>query len=427
MGIKEGPSVLNQSGSSDPPKFFYGWSMVVVAAIGLCLSYGPIIVYSFGVFIKPLTQELHASRANISFLFTLAGLVQSISSPLTGRLADRFGARRVILVSTIIFALLLVFSHLLSPNLWIFYAFFGVLGFVGSGPAPIPYVKVISRWFDRHRGLALGLAMFGIGAGAILMPALAQRLIAMLGWRSTYLVIGLLVLGVSVPVVAFFLKDSPEEMGLLPDGAIASRNATQQRDSEEGLTWRDARRSATFWLLVGAVFLIGASLHGCVVHLAPLLSDQGVSPQRVGLAISILGSALLIGRVGSGYLLDRFFAPRVAMCIFGAVACGIALLRIGAVSNVFFPAAFLIGLGMGAEVDIMAYLTSRYFGLRAFGEVYGYTFASFVLAGALGPWLMGFGFDRSGSYGSILVVFMLATLAAAALMTRLGPYRFRPR
>jgi MFS family permease len=418
---------LKQPGASVQPRFFHGWWIVVVAAIGLCLSYGPVIVYSFGVFIKPLTQELHASRASISFLFTLAALVQSISSPLAGRLADRFGARRVILLSTIIFALLLVFSHLLPPNLWNFYTFFGVLGFVGSGPAPIPYVKVVSRWFDRHRGLALGLAMFGIGAGAILMPALAQKLISLFGWRSTYLVIGLLILAVSVPVVAIFLKESPEEIGLLPDGAVAARNAAERQGSEEGLTWRDARRSATFWLMVGAVFLVGACLHGCVVHLAPMLTDQGVSPQRVGLAISVLGSALLIGRVGSGYLLDRFFAPRVAVCIFGAVACGIALLRIGAVSGVFYLAAFLIGLGMGAEVDIMAYLTSRYFGLRAFGEVYGYTFASFVLAGALGPWLMGFGFDRSGSYGSILAVFMLATLVAAALMTRLGPYRFRPR
>jgi MFS family permease len=339
---------VKQSGTSEQPKFFYGWWIVVVAGIGLCLSYGPIIVYSFGVFIKPLTQELHSSRASISLAFTLANLVQSISSPLAGRLADRLGARRVILVATIIFALLLVFSQLLPAKLWSFYAFFGLLGFVGSGPAPIPYVKVISRWFDRHRGLALGLTMFGIGAGVILMPALAQKLIAMFGWRSTYVVIGLLVLVVSVPVVAFFLKESPEEMGLLPDGAVAARNATQRQGSEEGLTWWDARRSATFWLMVGAVFLVGASLHGCVLHLAPMLSDQGVSPQRIGLAISILGSALLIGRVGSGYLLDRFFAPYVAMCIFGAVACGIALLRMGVASGLLFLAVFLIGLGMGA-------------------------------------------------------------------------------
>ena len=411
---------------SERPRFFYGWWIVVVSAIGLGLGYAPIIVYSFGVFIKPLTQELHSNRASISLAFTLANLLQSISSPLAGRLADRFGARRVILPSTVILALLLISSHLLSAKLWDFYVFYGLLGFVGSGPAPIPYVKVISRWFDRRRGFALGLTMFGIGSGAILMPALAQRLIAMLGWRSTYMVIGLLVLMVSVPVVAFFLKESPEEMGLLPDGAIATRQAAEKQNTGEGMAWREARGSKAFWLMVWAIFLVGAGVHGCVVHLVPLLSDQGVSSNRVALATSFLGGALLIGRVGSGYLLDRFFAPRVAICLFGAAACGIALLRMGAASGLVLLAVFLIGLGMGAEVDIIAYLVSRYFGLRAFGEVYGYAFASYVLAGALGPWLMGLGFDRSGSYGPVLVGFLLATLLDVVLMTRLGPYRFRP-
>ena len=411
---------------SERPRFFYGWWIVVVSAIGLGFGYAPIIVYSFGVFIKPLTQELHSNRAGISLAFTLANLLQSVSSPLAGRLADRFGARRVILLSTVILALLLVSSHLLSARLRDFYIFYGLLGFVGSGPAPIPYVKVISRWFDRRRGLALGLTMFGIGSGAILMPALAQRLIAMLGWRSTYMIIGLLVLVVSVPLVAFFLKESPEEMGLLPDGAIATPQAAEKQNTGEGLAWRDVRRSKAFWIMVGAIFLVGASVHGCVLHLVPLLSDQGVSSNRVALATSFLGGALLIGRVGSGYLLDRFFAPRVGMCLFGAAACGIALLRMGAASGLVLLAVFLIGLGMGSEVDIIAYLVSRYFGLRAFGEVYGYAFASYVLAGALGPWLMGLGFDRSGSYGSVLVGFLLAILLAVVLMTRLGPYRFRP-
>jgi MFS family permease len=411
---------------SEHPKFFYGWWIVVVAGIGLCLGYAPIIVYSFSVFIKPLTQDLHSNRAGISLAFTLANIMTSISSPLVGRLADRFGARGVIVIASPIFGLLWASSRLIAGKRWSGYVVYGGLGFGGSGNPPIPYVKVISRWFDRRRGLALGFTMVGIGSGAILMPALAQRLIAMIGWRSTYMVIGLLVLVIPIPIVAFFLKESPEEMGLLPDGASVARNVAQKQNSEAGLSWREARRSAAFWLMVGAVFLIGTSVHGCVLHLAPLLSDQGLSPQRVALAITVLGSALMIGRVASGYLLDRFFAPRVAMCIFGAVGFGIVLLRTAAGTRLVFLAVFLIGLGMGAEVDIIAYLTSRYFGLRAFGEIYGYAFASYTLAGALGPWLMGLGFDRSGSYGSILVDFLLAALLAAVLMTRLGPYRFRP-
>jgi MFS family permease len=407
------------------PKFFYGWWIVVVAATGLFFGFAPIIVYSFGVFLKPLTQELHSNRASISLAFTLSSLMAAVSSPLVGWLADRFGTRRVILVSTVIFGLLLISSPLLPLKLWIFYVFYGLLGFVGSGAAPIPYLEVVTRWFDRHRGLALGLAMSGIGSGAVLVPALAQKLIAIIGWRSTYAVAGLLVLVVSIPIVGIFLKNSPQEMDLLPDGGTLAKHA-DKRNIEDGLTWPEARRSLTFWLLVGAIFLVSSSVHGCVIHLAPMLTDQGASPRRVALATSILGTALLLARVGSGYLLDRFFAPHVAACFFGAAACGIALLRTGAGSGLVFPATFLIGLGMGAEGDIIAYLTSRYFGLRSFGEIYGYAFASFLLAGALGPWLMGLGFDRSGSYGLILVVFLLACLFAAFLISRIGPYRFRP-
>ena len=179
--------------------------------------------------------------------------------------------------------------------------------------------------------------------------------------------------------------------------------------------------------MISAFFLIGASVHGCVVHLAPMLTDRGITAERAALASSLLGGALLIGRVASGYLLDRFFAPRVAMLFFGGAALGIGLLWSGAARGPAYVGAFLVGLGMGAEVDIIAYLTSRYFGLRAFGEIYGYAFASYVLAGALGPWLMGLSFDRSGSYRIILASFLVATSVAATMMLRLGPYRYRPQ
>ena len=134
----------------------------------------------------------------------------------------------------------------------------------------------------------------------------------------------------------------------------------------------------------------------------------------------------LIGRVLSGYLFDRFFGPYVAVFIFSGAACGISLFWAGAAGNLALLAAFLVGLGMGAETDIIAYLTSRYFGLHSFGEIFGYLFAAFTLAGALGPLLMAFGFDRTGSYRVPLLFFLLATVTATGLMTRLSPYRYRP-
>jgi MFS family permease len=407
---------------------FYGWWVVSTAALGLCLGSPPILVFSFGVFLKALSQEFHSGRAAISLAFTLHNVISAVCAPLVGLLVDRYGARRVILPATVIFGSILVLSKFLTANLWQFYAFYLTLGVIGSGMSPVSYGNVVSHWFDRRRGLGLGLMMFGLGFGAMVMPSAAQRLITLLGWRMAYAAVGSAILIISVPVVAAFLKESPEEMGLLPDGGVVSaQNATARGGADAGLTWHDAWHSPTFWLMVLAFFLVGASVHACVLHTAAILTDLGSTAQAAALGSSLVGVALLVGRVGSGYFLDRFFGPRVAIFFFGGVAIGIALLWIGGSREVALVGAFLVGLGMGAEVDIIAYLTSRYFGLRAFGEIYGYAFGAFALAGGVGTFLMGAGFDLTGSYRTPLAGFFAATLVAIVLITRLGPYRYRAR
>jgi MFS family permease len=411
--------------SSSRPRIFYGWVIVLTAAIGLLLGYAPIFVYSFSVFIKSLAQDFHASRTSISFAFTLANLMQSVGAPLVGRLVDRFGANKVIVPSTVLFALVLISFKYSSTSLWHLYAFFIVIGLIGVGTAPVPYGIVVSRWFDKRRGLALGLMMLGLSVGAILLPSIAQRLIVNFGWRNAYAIVGCVVLAVSVPVVGAFLKDSPEKMGLHPDGILDFKAGSEERKNEQGVSWSVARTKPTFWFMASAFFLMGASVHACVIHLVPMLTDRGISIERAAFASSLLGVALLIGRVFTGFFLDRFFGPYVAMLLFIGVAIGIALLWAGAGGGLTLMAAFLVGLGMGAEADIIAYLTSRYFGLRSFGLIYGFLFATFTLAGALGPVLMGVGFDHLNSYRAPLLFFLAATLVATALLTRLGPYVYR--
>ena len=411
--------------TSPRPRIFYGWVIVFTAAIGLMLGYAPVFVYSFSVFIKSLAQDFHSSRTSITLAFTLANLMQSVGAPLIGRLVDRFGAHKVVVPSTVIFGLVLISFKYSSTSLWHLYAFFILIGLIGVGTAPVPYGIVVSRWFDTRRGLALGLMMMGLSSGAILLPLIAQRLIVLFGWRTAYAIIGFAVLAISVPVVGTLLKDSPDKMGLQPDGEPDLNTGSQQQKNEQGMTWSAARRQPTFWLLASAFFLLGASVHACVIHLVPMLTDHGISLQRAAFASSLLGVALLIGRVFTGYFLDRFFGPYVAMLLFSGVAVGISLLWSGVGGSFPLLAAFLVGLGMGAEADIIAYLTSRYFGLRSFGVIYGFLFATFTLAGALGPVLMGVGFDRLGSYRAPLLFFLAATLVATALLTRLGPYVYR--
>lgn len=405
-------------------KIFYGWWVVLAAGIGLSVHIGPIIAGTFGLFLKPLNQEFGWSRAEISLAFSLSTLVLTGVGPLVGRLVDRLGARRVIVPSVLIFGLGVLSLYFLSTSLWHFYALYLLIGVAGSGTTPVPYSQVISRWFDKKRGLALGLVMAGIGLGAFITPPLAQALITGVGWRQAYVLLGFLTIGVTIPVVGLFLKETPQMMGLLPDGETVTRaGATKQSGQEPGMNSREAWHTGAFWLMVSAFFLMSVSFHGFLIHLVPLLTDRGASAQSAALVMSLSAVAGLLGQVGGGYLLDRFFAPYVAVCFFGGSALGVFLLWSGAVGGLAFVAAVLMGLGVGVQLDLMAYMVSRYFGLRAFGEIYSYVFAAFTLGGVIGPLLMGMGFDATGSYSLVLGGFVVATLMAAGLMIQLGPYR----
>jgi MFS family permease len=412
---------------SDQPKVFYGWVVVATAALGLFLGAFPIVAFSFGVFFQPFVREFHSGRAAVSLAFTLHNLVSGVSAVVVGRMADRIGARTVILPGLAIVAGLLFSAKAIGSSLWELYLFYVALGVVGSATTTVPYALVVSRWFDRRRGLALGGMMVGLGVGAIVMPVVAQRLIASFGWRNAFAIVGCAMLFVPLPIVGVLLKDAPAEIGLLPDGASPGRAPLSHRASGlDGVSWREARQSGTFWLLIAVFALLATSVHACVIHLPQLFADRGATAANAALASSVAGVALLVGRIGCGFFLDRYFAGRVALAVCLGAALGIALLWTGATGNAALAGAFLVGLGMGAEVDIIAFLMSRYFGLRSLGATVGFAFAAFVIAGGLGPLVMGLAFDRTGSYRVPLIAFGAAVLVAAALVSRLGPYRFGP-
>jgi cyanate permease len=247
--------------------------------------------------------------------------------------------------------------------------------------------------------LALGLMAGGLGLGAIAVPVIAQRLIASFGWRGSYATFGCATLLISLPVVAAVLRESPGRSDRSPARVVPGATAVHGIVQDEGLDWREIWHHRTFWLMICSFVLAGASLHACVLHMPALLTDRGVSAGAAAAVSSLVGAALLVGRIGAGYLLDRMFAPRLAMFFFGAAAVGIGLLLGGVTGPSALAAAFLIGIGMGAEVDIIAYLMSRYFGLRTLGTAFGVSFGSYMVAGALGVFLMGAGYDVSHSKG----------------------------
>ena len=393
--------------------FYYGWVVVATSALGLLFGAFPIVVSSFAVFFKPFIHEFHASRAAISLALTIHNIGAASLATWIGRLTDRFGARNVVLPGLGALGVVLISAEAIGPKLWELYIFYALLGAVSSTTTSVPYGVMVSRWFTRRRGLALGLAMAGLGLGAIIVPPLVQLLIARYGWRSAFAVAGSAILVIPTPIIALLLKKAPQQSVLLPAPGQAG-----------GLTWREIRKTRTFWLMVAAFVLAAGSINACVIHMAAIFSDRGATTASAGLAVSVVGLAMLAGRAGTGFFLDRYFGPHVAIVIFALAASGIGMLWRGVIGMPALIGAFLVGLGLGAEVDIITYLMSRYFGLRALGTAFGFAFGAFVLAAGFGPLLMGFAFDRTGSYRAPLAGFAFAALLAAALLCRIGPYRF---
>ncbi len=404
-------------------RVFPGWGVVAAAALGLMVSYGPIVLATFGLFFEPLQREFHWSRAELSAAVSLSTLLVAIIQPVCGRLADRWGARRIILVSLLLFGSTLLSLSVVRGSRLHFYLCYGFLGLFGAGTTPVPYSRVIARWFRKKRGLALGLSIMGFGIGMTLWPLLAHALIRHMGWRGTYLLFGLLILGGVAPVIGLFLREDPERMGWLPDGRRGALNPTSKEREyflEKGFSWAQARRTATFWKIAGAFFLVSASVHACLIHLVPLLTDCGLSPERAARVASLFGVAIIVGRLIVGYLLDRFFAPGVVASLFGGVALGLFSLWLKIPVLFPFGAVFLLGLGLG--MDTLAYLITRYFGLQALGEIFGYAFSGVLLGGSIGPFLLGMTFHRAGTYVPGLLILILAVSIAIGFILSLKPY-----
>ena len=388
--------------------------VVSASSVGLFLHFGSLLVNAFGVMLTSLCDQFGWTRGQVSLGFTLATLTAMVTMPLTGWLTDRLGARRPILICSTVFGALYASLALLTPQLWHLFAIFLLLGLVGPGTSAVPHASLISRWFTERRGLALGVAMCGTALGGVIWPSATQGLLDRFGWRNTYAISGAAVLLAAVPLMLLLLKDPP---------AVArTTEQTSNHAQAEGLTRREALRGSLLWLLIFAFFIISMSIQACMIHLVPLLKDRGMTPASAALVASVMGVAGMIGRLGMGYLLDRLPAERVPSFAFGVVAAGIFSLFAGATGTVAYLAAALIGFGYGAESATIPYLVSRYFGLRSFGEIYSYLFITVPLGGALGPALMGVGFDRTGSYQLTLLACGMATVIAALLLLRLKSY-----
>ena len=399
--------------SDDESQLSYaGWRVVLAGFFGVMVSFAAIVPYTFGLFLKPLTASFGWHREAASAGFSIAALTVAAASPGLGFLLDRYSPRRIILPCIVVFAAAYISLALLTPHLLRFYLTFFVIGLVGNGTAYIGYSRAISTWFNRRRGLALAIMLAGSALGAMLLPVLAQAVITNFGWRTAYVLLGLIALVVGFPLTAIFVRERP----------IAHQ--AEHGSSAHGETVAKALATPAFWIIAATVCLYAISVNGAIAHLSALLTDRGVSSAGAAWSVAVIGATGLLGRLLTGIFLDRFFGPRVSQIMLLTTVVGIVLLSVANTLTAGLIAAGMIGFSMGSEGDITPYLIGRYFGLKRFSTLYALTWTAYAVGAATGPLIVGRVFDSLGSYRPITIQLLaVPALIPCLLMFALPRYR----
>jgi MFS family permease len=400
--------------ASPPGKRFYGYTIVAACFFMQAVSVGAMI--SYGVFFKHLLDEFGWSRTFISGASSVVMFTMGAMGILFGRLNDRFGPRRILLSS----GLFLAGGFLLMATLqagWQLYVFYGLMVGVGMSTHDIVTLSTIARWFRKRRGMMTGLVKAGTGTGQFFVPLMASALIAAVGWRSTYIVIGLMVLAVYL-VAARLVRRSPEEMGLTPDGVPGNSELAAQTD---GVLLGQALRTPQFWLCCLSYFCVVFGAMTILVHIVMHATDMGMGEGRAAGVVSTIGILSIAGRVTMGTLADRIGSRRTFLLCFCILIVSLLWLQVATRGWMLFVFAVVYGFAHGGFYTVLSPTIAELFGLRAHGAIFGIAYFFGTLGGAIGPVVAGRIFDVQQSYSQDF--WLLAGLAVVGMLLML---RVRP-
>ncbi|MFA7309447.1 MAG: MFS transporter [Candidatus Paceibacterota bacterium] len=397
------------------------WWIVAASAFSLACSPGSVAVFTNSVFLKPITQDLHIGRGTYGSALFIAALIGGALLPFIGYLLDRFGSRRVLLTGTVFFSLGSALQFFLTASPWVLYPLTIIRSMFDKGQSPIAHSAVVTKWFDRKRGLAIGIAMAGTGIGTVFLPPIIGYTIDAVGWRLTFVVLGAICLAVAwLPVFLFTRDPKPEEMEEASVGKVAA--------PLPGMTLKEAMQGTWhFWALAIIFFLGVTALNGVLQHVVAFMQDRGLSLPEAAAILGVSGIGSILGRLVVGYLTDRFFAPYVAAGAFLVPMVGIALFASGAGGIVPLIASAFCGFGIGAEIDLMAFMVGRYFGLKSFGVLLGVLHGVFSAFSGLGTFISGMSFDRFHSYTPAFILYEAMLFAICVTFLFFGPYRYPVR
>ena len=415
-------------------KIFYGWWIVLATHLICMIGYGTWL-YSFGVFFKPMSAEFGWTRAMTAGAYSLRSIEGGIASPVVGWAVDKYGSRGVIVVGAIVsggaFALMPLVDSLLG-----FYLVYGILLSAGmSAMLYLPAWTVIAKWFKRRLSLAMALLAVGAGFGGLICAPASAFLIEHYGWRSAFVVLGVVIWIVAIPL-ALVVRNSPAEMGLAPDGDPLTGEGPEKEDSSSSpggsapesaapadYTLKQALKSSVFWTLALAFFFFGMAHSTVTVHTVPALTDAGIPMTQAAFSIGLLTLVSVIGRLSFGYLGDHVTKRYLFMVAYVLTGLGLLVLMNARTMGMVYLFIFLFGVGFGGTVPLMPAIRAEYFGLSALGKIQGFMNPVMMFAGAVGPIFAGSVFDATGSYRISFLVTGLLTFCAAIAMFFARPAR----
>ena len=439
-------------------KLYYGWIIVAIGLVSMAFWYG--IRSSFAIFYVALLEDFPWSRAESAGVQSMALMTYTILAPLVGGLIDRFGPRRVIVPGILILSSGLILCGSIE-TLTQFYIFYGIVAGTGvTCIALVSYAAILAHWFEKKRGLASGIAVSGMGLGTFLMVPLSQYFINLMGWRSTFVLLGILVLIILLPLNLFFLRHKPQDLGLYPDGlerpdvslkiqphapsAIEGRSSrpspvggppvegwndvNRKGTMDEGWTLKKAMHTRNFWALVLFPFLAFTGLFIIHVHNVKFLVDHGIDKMTAALIYAMIGIISSVFRIFWGWLSDRIWRE-ITYSMGSICTClgigSLLLMETTGHKALVYPFFIFFGMGWGVTAPLFMSIAADLFKGNVFGLIYGIVEGGIGVAGAFGAWIAGFLFDKTQSYRWAFILAMIAVLCSGVLAWVAAPRKER--
>ncbi|MEL0047466.1 MAG: MFS transporter [Gammaproteobacteria bacterium] len=401
----------NQTISDQPTngEFSRHWLLVLVCAVGIGVGVSALPFYTQGLFIEAWIADFGWTRAQASFGILGSTIALAAVLPFVGSIVDRYGLVKPVMLSLLGLSLAYVLLGMFVQSIVTFVLLAMLQAILGSASSPLAYTRAINTVFIKQRGLALGIVLSGAGVAATFGPALVSSAIEAFSWRGAYFAMALFTLVVGGVIVAVLSRLS---------GVASSADIDTEAAKHD---FQQAKVSRTYWTIMAAIFCLSLGLGGLMIHFVPILLEIGFTTRDAAQVAGVIGIAVVLGRLVVGFAVDRIFAPWVAIAILMACIVGVlALAQFGTLVAV--PAAFVIGFSVGAEVDLIGYLVARYFGIPAYGQIYGRQYSAFLVATGLSPVILGAVRDVTGSYTGSMYTAAAFMILSTVLFAKLPKF-----